>query len=322
MKSLESLIENARPVDQYPDPNMGRYIDHIKKQEGFSPSPYEDGKYKSIGYGHNGADVNEWEESFGGQVRGQLDKEEATRLAAHDINIRLHQIRQAIPAFDSFSEELKDQIVDATYRGSLVGKGRSASPRTVALLNAGDFKAASQEFLNYAEYRERKEKNSNDGVVRRMESTSAAMLAEHQRVNPFMGSDVALEEEGIHIRKGSLADATGLTAGLVNALVSAKSFFLESGVSSEIIRARTSPVTSVLYKKEKGKKTESSHAAGSAADLYAAVPEEDGDSFAKELEKVLNKNKKNRYAVHYETQAAGGFELPLEDRHFHIQDLS
>tara|TARA_R110002020_G_scaffold85610_1_gene211167 strand:+ start:1386 stop:1991 length:606 start_codon:yes stop_codon:yes gene_type:complete len=118
-------------------------------------------EFFTIGYGHYGSDVNQDQ---------TITKEEAKTLLTQDINKRLPAIRKAIPSFDSFSTELKVELAQSWYRGGLSG-----SPKTISLINKGDFTAASTEFLDNREYKNAVSRG-RAGVRPRMEAVSNALL--------------------------------------------------------------------------------------------------------------------------------------------------
>lgn len=117
--------------------------------------------FYTIGYGHYGSDVKK------GQI---ITEEEAKALLIQDINIRLPEIRKAIPSFDSFSTKLKVELAQSWYRGGLSG-----SPKTIGLINKGNFTSASTEFLDNNEYRDAVSRG-RAGVRPRMEAVSSALL--------------------------------------------------------------------------------------------------------------------------------------------------
>jgi len=65
-------------------------------------------------------------------------------------------------------QDLKNAVLSAVYRGDL-------GPKTAKLLSKGQYAAAAEEYLNHAEYKKRKKKNPDDGVVKRMERNAAVM---------------------------------------------------------------------------------------------------------------------------------------------------
>lgn len=72
-----------------------------------------------------------------------------------------------IDDYDSYSEDVKGALLSAVYRGDM-----KASNKWVQYFNKGQFDKASKEFLDHREYKERKKRNPNDGVVKRLEHIS------------------------------------------------------------------------------------------------------------------------------------------------------
>lgn len=148
--------------------NISVYKKFIKEKEGknltaYKPKPnakkgevdYEE--FFTIGYGHYGADVKE------GQT---ITETKAEELLTEDVTERLTAIRKNIKGFDLLPENVRVDLFASWYRGGLSG-----SPKTIELINKGDYEAASKEFLDNDEYR----KTTLDGIKDRMETTSKAI---------------------------------------------------------------------------------------------------------------------------------------------------
>ena len=75
------------------------------------------------------------------------------------------------PKLDTFSENLRKNLISSTYRG-----GISGSPKARRLINAEKYDQAATEFLDNAEYR--KAKKSGSGVAKRMERLATALRNE------------------------------------------------------------------------------------------------------------------------------------------------
>ena len=88
--------------------------------------------------------------------------------------------RSLTPQFNHLPEEAQGAILLATYRGDW-----SMSRRTRKLFDQGKYQEASKEFLNNKEYNERKMKNPQDGVVKRLEYIAQviASLEENKEEN-------------------------------------------------------------------------------------------------------------------------------------------
>lgn len=122
---------------------------HIAGLEGYSFSPYLDTKnVLTSGFGQTGQ-----------YLRMPLDKV---------VGIFEDKTRQIVPEYDNLPRDLSLRLFDSTYRGGLSG-----SPKTLKLINSGNWDAAADEFLNNEEFTEAVA--SGSGVAKRMQSTSDAM---------------------------------------------------------------------------------------------------------------------------------------------------
>ena len=117
-------------------------------------------EFYTIGHGHYGADVKEGD---------TITKKEAEELLRKDVEKRLPVIRSAITNFDTLSKDLQVEIAQSWFRGGIAG-----SPKTIALINEGKFKEASEEFLDNNEYRTTK----LGGVKRRMKGLAKTLKKE------------------------------------------------------------------------------------------------------------------------------------------------
>ena len=153
----DGKVMASMPQDTADD--LTTYMDFIKGEEGFSATPYKlpGEKHNTIGYGHYGTDV---------QDDLNLTKRQANNILRNDIEIRLDEIQEAIPEFETLPMEVRKNLLGSWFRGSLGG-----SPKTIKLINEGKFDQAAKEFLNNDEYRTTKLK----GVKKRMEATANAL---------------------------------------------------------------------------------------------------------------------------------------------------
>ena len=127
----------------------------------------------TIGYGH-------YDETGEYKVGDKINPEQARELLNKDIAVRMPEIKKAIPNFDKFDLDTKQNIVSAWFRGSL-----KANHNTTKLINEGKFKEAAQEFLNHEGYKknwlpqkERRLKENQDvstSVATRMEAVANAL---------------------------------------------------------------------------------------------------------------------------------------------------
>ncbi len=144
------------------------YMDFLKNKEDFRAEAYDPtakkgqlrGKEKhlTIGYGHNGSDVQE------GVI---LNERQATNILRNDVEIRLEEIQKAIPKFETLPIEARKHLLGSWFRGSI-----KPTHKTVKLLNAGKYLEASKEFLDNDEYRD---KDTLPGVKKRMRATANAI---------------------------------------------------------------------------------------------------------------------------------------------------
>lgn len=130
----------------------GRKLSPIEKRvvvlEGFVPDVYLDTKgIPTFGVGQTG----EW-----------VDKSFGESFDYHE-----DLTRKLIKGYDELPEELKAELVQATYRGDLGG-----SPNTRLLFNEGKYKEAAEEFLNNNEY---KAKDTPQSIKDRMFAVAQAM---------------------------------------------------------------------------------------------------------------------------------------------------
>jgi GH24 family phage-related lysozyme (muramidase) len=75
-----------------------------------------------------------------------------------------------VQGYGELPEDLQSAILSGVYRGDI-----PKDSNTARLLSEGNFGAASEEYLNHAEYKRRKKENPKDGVVARMDRNAAVM---------------------------------------------------------------------------------------------------------------------------------------------------
>lgn len=124
---------------------------HLIAEEGFVPGDYED----DVGITTQGV----------GATAENMGKNFFTETYPKYIN----RAAKAVKGFTSMPEDLQNAVLSAVYRGDL-------GPKTAKLLEKGKFKAAAKEYLDHKEYKERKKKDPEDGVVKRMERNRDVML--------------------------------------------------------------------------------------------------------------------------------------------------
>lgn len=107
----------------------------------------------------------------------KLTPEQADNLLKRDVTVRLPQVKKLVPKLNTYSPNLQAQITSEHFRGML-GK----SPKTVALINKGEFEKAANEFLNAEDYRKSIEQKT--GIANRMKNLSNALKKEAARQQP------------------------------------------------------------------------------------------------------------------------------------------
>jgi GH24 family phage-related lysozyme (muramidase) len=105
---------------------------------------------------------------------GKLTPDQADKLLARDVNVRIPQVEKLVPQFKTYSPELQSQLASEHFRGML-GK----SPTALKYLNSGNFAEAGKEFLNASDYR--KSVKEKTGIAGRMKALSDAMVSEPTR---------------------------------------------------------------------------------------------------------------------------------------------
>ncbi len=125
---------------------------HLIRDEGFVPGVYKDDK-----------DIDTEGVGLTGEFIGRDFFREV-------VPVFEDRARNAVKGYDKLPDEPKAAVLSAVYRGDM-------GPDTAKLLSAGDYEAAAVEYLNHEGYKKRKEKNPNDGVVKRMDRNAAIFKA-------------------------------------------------------------------------------------------------------------------------------------------------
>lgn len=111
------------------------------------PHESPEGGNPTIAYGHKltDADINS-----GRFVNGITDSE-AQLLLKTDLTVAEQKAKTLINNYNSLPILTQQALINACYRGEL---GTTKTPTTLKLMNAGDWKRASEEYLNHDEYKE------------------------------------------------------------------------------------------------------------------------------------------------------------------------
>jgi len=143
----EDVFEGSGVEPMYQSASLAsnnKFIERIIKDEGEpfleATKAFEDEKNFTIGYGRNNPSVKKGD---------KITLEQAQKNLAEDVKIRLEEIQDLIPNFSRFSSELQLALFSEYFRGSV-----RQSPKTVKLINEGNFTQAAAEFLDNDEYRD------------------------------------------------------------------------------------------------------------------------------------------------------------------------
>ncbi len=98
--------------------------------------------------------------------RRPLSDRQMQQLFDYDVQSKINLAKRKLGNFDNLPKSAQNAIVDGFFRGDLSG-----SPKTLKLMNSGDFKSAATEYLNNEEYRE--SRKAGTGVAPRMERNAA-----------------------------------------------------------------------------------------------------------------------------------------------------
>jgi hypothetical protein len=116
---------------------------------------------------------------------GSMTRDEVEKLFDRDVRVRADTMYRILPDYEQYSPELQTRLFTMEYRGSLQG-----SPKTMKLLKAGQFDAASKEYKNSDEYRSSKNRTPHPkdnkvrdrGIALRMDDDAAVISSEVNRL--------------------------------------------------------------------------------------------------------------------------------------------
>ena len=120
------------------------------------PHPSPEGGLKTIGYGHK-CKTSQEQSDF---ERTGLSETEAVALLKSDLAGAAKKAEALVPKFTSLPDAVKQALVNAAYRGEI-----KSDHKTVKLMNQGKWKAAADEYLQNAEYKQTK----SDSIRNRMD---------------------------------------------------------------------------------------------------------------------------------------------------------
>lgn len=131
---------------------------HLLEEEGFVAGEYDD----DVGISTEGV--------------GMTGENKGKNFFTETYPKYMARAAKKVKGFGAFPEDLQNAVLSAVYRGDL-------GPKTAELLSKGEFDAAADEYLDHKEYKKRKEKNPEDGVVKRMER-NAEVMRKHGKSEP------------------------------------------------------------------------------------------------------------------------------------------
>jgi len=199
VQNQEITIQQAAQQEAYNDqfiqeiiranPQYDEYSSYVQSWEGFlsQPKMLPNEKFYTIGIGHlldgSQRSKNSFARAFPdknynsfSRGEGQITKEEAQTLFRIDLPNYIDKTKSLTgEKFDSYSTNLKKNLISATYRGSW-----GYSPKTRRLLSEGRYEEAAQEFLNSDEYRNA-EQLGRRGIIRRMDAVAKAIREEGKK---------------------------------------------------------------------------------------------------------------------------------------------
>jgi len=146
-----------------------KFFEYVKNKEGpffkvATIATQNESNY-TIGFGRSNKDVKKGDTA---------DLKKSEQFLLEDIESRIPEIINAIPKFNTFSDELQKALFYSWFRASLV-----QSDKTRKLINANPpkFKEAAVEFLDNDEYRDAK-KNKRSGVIPHFELVAELLKKE------------------------------------------------------------------------------------------------------------------------------------------------
>ena len=150
--ALAKRVQEAAKHYNYSGPLEPGMV-HLLQEEGFTASNYDD----DVGVDTQGV--------------GQTAENKGKNFFTETYPKYVARAQKKVKGYETLSPNLKDAVLSAVYRGDL-------GPKASKLLSAGRFEEAADEYLDNKEYKKRKKKNPEDGVVLRMERNAATMREE------------------------------------------------------------------------------------------------------------------------------------------------
>jgi hypothetical protein len=138
---------------------------------------YDSKGHLTTGYGSlialkgqdEGKALDRWREKHGADPFS-MKEPIAHTILGKQMDVRTKEAFRAITDLGRFGEEAQKNIIGSWYRGSI-----KPQHNTVRLINEGNYEEASKNFLNHGEYKGYKRNDPTNGIIARMDNTSAAI---------------------------------------------------------------------------------------------------------------------------------------------------
>lgn len=167
--------------------------DYIGQWEGKRNVMYLDTEKKpTIGIGHyltnTQQDRDLFKALFGNAVnydavlkgKQKLTDDQVEKLFNVDVKVKEKLASNKISNFSSFPQYVKNAIINAFYRGDM-------GPKTIKLMNSGNWNAAAKEYLNHQNAR-----SGPDQIQRRMKTNALAFAQYAKTKNEYFGFNYAI----------------------------------------------------------------------------------------------------------------------------------
>lgn len=167
--------------------------DYIGQWEGKRNTMYLDTEKKpTIGIGHyltnTQQDRDLFKALFGNAVnyddvlkgKQKLTDDQVEKLFNVDVKVKERLASSKISNFSSFPQYVKNAIINAFYRGDM-------GPKTIKLMNSGNWGAATKEYLNHQNAR-----SGPDQIQRRMKTNALAFAQYAKTKNEYFGFNYAI----------------------------------------------------------------------------------------------------------------------------------
>lgn len=143
--------------------------------------PLEPGMVKIIE--EEGFESGEYEDDVGvlTQGVGQTAENKGKNFFTETYPKYLERAAKKVKGLTTMPEQVQGAVLSAVYRGDL-------GPKAAKLLSEKRYKEAAEEYLDNAEYKKRKKKDPEDGVVLRMQRNADDIASGEQNVEPRLKS--------------------------------------------------------------------------------------------------------------------------------------